>query len=190
MDAKEEAGTVGHGGIALAGFGRCSVEKMDDVGMDLLQEDKLQVGSAEGGLKVAAVFEDVFLGVPFGETEIEDFLAVLIGDAAGLGAETVDEPGEFCEGGRLEDSDAAGFAFDPVWVGSGRRDRQKRLSYLAELTPRLECFRGSHSLLSINRRGTRVSVDCKTQYHCRTRFGVAADGKAAASCRTPSGGGN
>src|SRR5882762_4114851 len=39
LDAKEEAGTVGHGGIALAGFGRCGVEKMDDVGMDLPQGD-------------------------------------------------------------------------------------------------------------------------------------------------------
>jgi len=52
----------------------------------------------------------------------------------------------------------------------GGRDRQERLSYLAELTPRLECFRGSHNLLSINRRGTRISIDCETQYHCRTRF--------------------
>jgi len=34
-----------------------------------------------------------FLGVPFGEAEIEDFLVVLTGDAAGLGAEAVDEPG-------------------------------------------------------------------------------------------------
>jgi len=148
-------------------------------------------------LEAAAVFEDVFFGVPFGEAKIENFFVVLIGDAAGLGAETVDEPGESCELGHLENSDAAGFAFDPVWVGSGGRDRQECLSYLAELTPRLECFRGSHNLLSINRRGTRISIDCETQYHCRTRFGVAADGKAAAlrgsgqaSCRTPSGGGN
>jgi len=41
-------------------------------------------------LEAAAVFKDVFFGVPFGETQIEDFFAVLIGDATGLGAETVD----------------------------------------------------------------------------------------------------
>jgi len=41
-------------------------------------------------LEAAAVFEDIFLGVPFGEAEIEDFLAVLGADAAGLGAEAVD----------------------------------------------------------------------------------------------------
>ena len=174
----------------MAGFGGGRVEQMDYVGMDLLQGDELQVSGAEGGLEAAAVFQDIFSGVPFGEAEVEDSLAVLSADASGRGAEAVNQPREFCEGGRLEDSDAAGFAFDPVWVGSGRRDRQESLSYLAELTPRLECFRGSHNHLSINRRGTRVSIDCETQYHCRNRFGVAADGRAAASCRTPSGGGN
>ncbi len=45
-------------------------------------------------MEAAAVFEDVFFGVPIGETEIEDFLGVLIGDAARLGAEAVDEPGD------------------------------------------------------------------------------------------------
>jgi holo-[acyl-carrier protein] synthase len=102
----------------------------------------------------------------------------------------VNQPRESGEGRGLEDSDAAGFALDPVWVGSGRRDRQEGLSYLAELTARLKCFRGRHHHLSINRRGTRVSIDCETQYHWRNRFCVAAYGKAAAVCRTPSGGGN
>jgi len=37
----------------------------------------------------------------------------------------VDEPGEFVEGGDLEDLEAAGFAGDPVGVGSGRGDRQE-----------------------------------------------------------------
>ena len=41
-------------------------------------------------MEAAAVLEDIFFGVPFGEAEIEDFFAVLIGDAAGLGAKTVD----------------------------------------------------------------------------------------------------
>jgi len=41
-------------------------------------------------LETQAVFEDVFSGIPVGETQIEDFFAVLIGDPAGLGAEAVD----------------------------------------------------------------------------------------------------
>jgi hypothetical protein len=34
----------------------------------------------------------------------------------------------------LENSHAAGFAFEPVWVGSGGGDRQECLSHLAGLT--------------------------------------------------------
>ena len=41
-------------------------------------------------METAAVFEDVFSSIPVGETQIEDLFAVLIGDAAELGAETVD----------------------------------------------------------------------------------------------------
>ena len=95
LDTKEEARAVRDGGIALAGLGGCGVEKMDDVGMDLFKRNELQVGRAEGGLEAAAVFEDVVLGVPFGEAETENSFAVLITHAAGLGAEAVDEPGEF-----------------------------------------------------------------------------------------------
>ena len=92
---QEEAGAVGNGGIALAGLGGCGVEKMDDVGMDLLQRNELEIGCAKGGLEAAAVFEDVFLGVPFGEAKIENSFAALTANTAGLGAEAVDEPGEF-----------------------------------------------------------------------------------------------
>src|SRR6266853_1346717 len=53
---EEEVGTVGDGGVPMADFGRSGVEKMDDVGMDLFQGDKLLVGGAEGGLEEAAVF--------------------------------------------------------------------------------------------------------------------------------------
>ena len=72
-----------------------------------------------------AVFEDVFFGVPIGEAEIEEFFIVEGADAAGLGAETVDEPREFCEGGGLENLEAAGFMGDPV---GGGRDRDGYLS--------------------------------------------------------------
>ena len=95
LDAQEEARTVGDGGIALTGLGRCDVEKVDDVGMDLFQADEFEMGRTDGGLEAAAVFEDVVLGVPFGEAEIENSFAALTADTAGLGAEAVDEPAEF-----------------------------------------------------------------------------------------------
>src|SRR5205814_885836 len=95
LDAQQEARAVGDGGIALAGLGRCGVEKMDDIGMDLFQADEFEMGRTDGGLEAAAVFEDVFFGVPFGEAEIENSFAALTADTAGLGAEAVDEPGEF-----------------------------------------------------------------------------------------------
>ena len=102
LNAQEKARAVGDGRIALAGLGRCDVEKVDDVGMDLFKRNELQVGRPEGGLEAAAVFEDVVLGVPFGEAEIENSFAALTADATGFGAEAVDEPGQFCESGDLE----------------------------------------------------------------------------------------
>jgi hypothetical protein len=87
--AEEEAGTVGDGGIALAGFGRGGFEKMDHVRMDLLERNEFEVRRAEGGLEAAAVFEDVFARVPFGEAEIQHLLAISRADAAGAGAEAV-----------------------------------------------------------------------------------------------------
>jgi hypothetical protein len=43
----------------------------------------------------------------------------LIADAAGFGAETVDEPGEFGKHGDLENSHAAHFAFGPNTLVTG-----------------------------------------------------------------------
>jgi hypothetical protein len=43
---------------------------MDDVGVDLFEGDELKIAGAEGGLEAAAIFEDVFAGVPIGEAEI------------------------------------------------------------------------------------------------------------------------
>jgi len=47
--------------------------KMDDVGMDLFQRNEFEVRCAEADWKTAAVFEDAFLAIPFGKTEIERF---------------------------------------------------------------------------------------------------------------------
>ncbi len=62
--------------------------------MDLLQRNELEVRSAEDGLEATAVLKNIFLGIPFGVTEIENSFPVLIRNTAGLGAEAVDEPGE------------------------------------------------------------------------------------------------
>ena len=94
LHAQKEAGAFGDGGVALARFGGRGVEKMDDIGMDLFQGDKFEIGCVEGGLEAAAVFEDIFFSVPVGVAKIENFFAALIADTAGLGAEAVDEPGE------------------------------------------------------------------------------------------------
>jgi len=113
LDAQEEAGAVGGGGVATARSVGCGVEKMDDVRMDLLEGDELEAGCAEGGLKAEAVLENVFPAVPCGEAKIENFFAVLIRNAAGPCAEAVYEPREFCKGGHLEDSNAARAALGP-----------------------------------------------------------------------------
>ena len=134
LDAEEEAGAVGGGSVALAGLGGGGFEEMDYVGVDLFEGDELKIVGAEGGLEAAAVFEDIFARVPIGEAKIQHFFGFELADAAGAGAEAVDEPRDFAQGGDLEDLEAAGFAGDPVGVGLGRGDRQECLPYFAGLT--------------------------------------------------------
>ncbi len=133
LHAEEQAGAVCGGGVTSARLGRGGVEKMDYVGMDLLERNEFEVRRAESGLEAAAVFQDVFASVPFGEAEIQHLLAIHGADAAGAGAEAVDEPGNFGERGHLKDLNAADFAFDPVRAGSAGRDRQECLSYWTDL---------------------------------------------------------
>ena len=70
-------------------------------------------------MEAAAVFEDVFFGVPFGETEIENIFPDLAGNAPGFGAEAMDEPGELCKSGHLEDVDALDVSLDPGGFKAG-----------------------------------------------------------------------
>jgi len=72
--------------------------------VDLFEVDEREFLRAESGLKPFTIFDHVFTGVPIGEAEIERLLAIEIGDAAGGGAETVEEPGKFFEGVEFEDS--------------------------------------------------------------------------------------
>ncbi len=90
--------------VTFAGLFGSGGERPDDGRVDLLEIDEREFLSAESGLEFLAVFEDVFAGVPFGEAEIEDGVAIEIGDAAGGGAEAVEEPGKFFEGIEFEDS--------------------------------------------------------------------------------------
>jgi len=150
LGAQEKTGATRDGGIALARLGGCGIKKMYHVRMDLLQGDKFEAGGVEGRLKAAAVFEDVFFGVPFGEAEIENFFAVLIADAARLGAEAVDEPGELGESRHLENSDAACAALGP------RSSCAEGDARFASAVSGRYCFRGSHKSTSI------IGVGCRT----------------------------
>src|SRR5208283_971669 len=105
---------------ALARMRGCGGEKVNHVGVDLLERRQRETPSVERGLQEVAVFRDVFARVPFHEAEIEHRLASELADAAGPRAESVDQPGEFAKGSELKDLQAAGTAQDP------RRRERKR----------------------------------------------------------------
>jgi hypothetical protein len=121
LHGEEEAGCVGDGGVAFAGRCGSGAVKMDDVGVDLFQGNEREIGGAEGGPEAAAIFENVFAGVVFGEGEVEEVSAkgIEVADAAVDGAEAVEKPGELGEGGDLEDLEAAGGESGPL--GRGKR---------------------------------------------------------------------
>jgi len=81
--------------------------------MDLLERHEVEIGGIEARLKFSAIGENVFAGVPFHETEVEDGFGFEGACAAWAGAEAVDEPGEFAEGAEFEDLQALGFAEAP-----------------------------------------------------------------------------
>ena len=68
---------------------------------------------ADGGLKLAAIFQNVFAGVPIGEAQVQNILAVEGTDAAFAGAEAVNEPGQFGERSEFEDLQAVRFVKTP-----------------------------------------------------------------------------
>lgn len=89
LNAEKDAGLICYGGVALAGFGAQLREDTNHVGVDLFEGKQLMVGSAESGLKLAAVFENNFPRVPFHEAEIERFFGFELTEAAGTRAEAV-----------------------------------------------------------------------------------------------------
>ena len=82
--------------------------------MNLLEGDEGEFSYAECGLKSDAVFEDIFTGVPFDKTKIQDALFAQFAVPAGASAKTVDEPGDFGQGSALKKMDAADLAIDPT----------------------------------------------------------------------------
>ncbi len=119
LNGKEKAGTIRGGGVALAKVGRQLGKNANHVRMDLLEQDQFETGGAEGGLKQAAIFEDVFAGVPFHEAEVKNFFGFERANAAGAGAETVGEPGKLAKRGEFENLQTAGLAEMP-----GRSDME------------------------------------------------------------------
>lgn len=97
LHGEKQAGAIRDGGVALAGVSRRGGEKVNHVGVDLLERHEREIFGAERGLQEAAVCGDIFARVPFHEAEIQDLATFELADAAGPRAEAVDEPGEFAE---------------------------------------------------------------------------------------------
>ncbi len=147
LDGEELAGAIGGGSVAFARVGSCLRENPDQVRVDLPQGNEVEIACPERSLKTAAIFDDVFGGVPFHKAEVEDFFGFQGADAAGAGAEAVDEPGELEKGSELENLQAAGFAQAP-WRGDAG-DRRRRGHRLARATALQRSFSGSHNQTSI-----------------------------------------
>jgi hypothetical protein len=133
LDGKEKAGAIRGGGIAFAKVGRRLGENANYIRVDLLERDQFEIGGTEGGLKQAAIFEDVFAGVPFHKAEVKNFFGFGRANAAGAGAETVDEPGKLAKRAEFEDLQTAGLAEMPGRSDMG--DRRRRGRRLTRATP-------------------------------------------------------
>ncbi len=85
---------IGRGCVASARFGGRPREHPNYIRVDLLEWNEIELGGTESGLEAAAIFEDVFAGVPFHEAEVEDFFGFERADATRAGAEAVNQPGK------------------------------------------------------------------------------------------------
>ena len=107
LHGEKHAGAIGDAGVPLARMSGCVGEKVNHVGVDLLQRRKREISSVERGLQEAAVFSDVCARVPIHEAEIKHRLTIEKADAAGPRAESVDEPGQLAKRRKLQDLQAA-----------------------------------------------------------------------------------
>lgn len=87
---------------------------MNDIGMNLAEPAKRHVMSGEGGLKAAAVFENIFLRVPPSETKIQDLFTAKIAHAAWTHAESMHQPRDFGQRSSLKHAQATHPAFRPA----------------------------------------------------------------------------
>ena len=143
----------GGGSVAFAGFGGRPGENANHVRVDLLQRNELEIGGAERGLEAAAIFDDVFAGVPFHEAEIEDFFGFERADSTRAGAEAVNQPGKLQEWDELEKLQATSLAKAPRGRNAGNGRRRGRS--LTGATPPYGSFSGGHNQTSIIATGRR-----------------------------------
>jgi hypothetical protein len=115
--------------------------------MDLFQRNKIEIACANGGLKEAAILEDIFAGVPFHEAEIEDFFGFERTHSAGSSAEAVQKPGKLAEWDEFENLQSAGLT-EPPWRRNARF-RRRRGRRVARATTLQGSFSGSHNQTSI-----------------------------------------
>ena len=65
--------------------------------MNLLERNERKFFNTERGLEFLSVSEDVFAGIPLGETEVENLGAIEVRNSARGSTETVDKPRDFGE---------------------------------------------------------------------------------------------
>ena len=113
LNAEKQAGANCCGSVTATGLGGHGIEDLHNIRMGLREGNERQIVCIERRLKEATIFDDKFPRVPFRETEIQDLFAFEIADAARPGAEAVDEPGNFRERRRLQNSNAVGDVLGP-----------------------------------------------------------------------------
>lgn len=72
LDAEKKSRLVCDRCVTTAGVSRRGFEHVDDVGVKLFQGDERKIRCAESREETAAIFQNIFAGVTFGEPEIED----------------------------------------------------------------------------------------------------------------------
>ena len=113
LNAEKQAGANCCGGVPATGLGGHGIEDLHNIRMELPEGNEREIVCIERTLKEATIFENKFPRVPLRETEIQDPFAFESADAARPGAEAVDEPGNFRERRRLQNSNALGDVLGP-----------------------------------------------------------------------------
>ncbi len=130
LNTEEQARSCGNGSVARphrrtrGGSGGRGLDEANHIGMNLLEWDERELLRAEGGLETAAVFQDVFAGIPIGKAEVEDGFAIELADASRARAEAVNEPGEFLKSIELKNPQPAGRDKRPRRSDGGRRSNR------------------------------------------------------------------